>query len=39
VDFLSAGRGITCGPAADPNGPPLFDDVFVDPPVYREFLM
>lgn len=36
--FLSAGRGMTYGPAANPNGPPLFDNVFVDPPAYREFV-
>lgn len=36
--FLSAGRGMTYGPAANPNGPPLFDNVFVNPPAYREFL-
>lgn len=36
--FLSSGRGMTYGPAADPNGPPLFDNVFVNPTSYREFL-
>jgi len=36
--FLSSGRGMTYGPAANPNGPPLFDNVFVDPPAYREFV-
>jgi len=36
--FLSAGRGMTYGPAANPNGAPLFDNVFVHPAAYREFL-
>lgn len=36
--FLSAGRGMTYGPSANPNGPPLFDNVFVLPAAYREFL-
>jgi hypothetical protein len=36
--FLSAGRGMTYGPAANPNGPPLFDNVFVSPASYREFM-
>ncbi len=36
--FLSAGRGMTYGPSADPNGPPMFDNVFVDPAAYRYFL-
>ncbi len=35
--YLSSGRGMTYGPAANPNGPPLFDNIFVDPPAYREF--
>ena len=35
--FLSAGRGMTYGPAANPNGPPLFDNVFVHPAAYKEF--
>jgi hypothetical protein len=35
--FLSAGRGMTYGPAADPNGPPQFDNVFVHPAAYRHF--
>ncbi len=36
--FLSAGKGMTYGPAADPNGQPLFDNVFVNPAAYRDFL-
>jgi len=36
--FLSAGRGMTYGPSANPNGPPMFDNVFVNPAAYREFL-
>jgi Cytochrome P460 len=36
--FLSSGRGMTYGPSANPNGPPLFDNVFVNPEAYREFL-
>jgi hypothetical protein len=35
--FLSSGRGMTYGPSANPNGAPLFDNVFVDPAAYREF--
>lgn len=35
--FLSAGRGMTYGPSADPNGPPLFDNVFVNPAAYHAF--
>lgn len=26
------------GPSADPNGPPMFDYVFVGPAAYRQFL-
>ena len=36
--FLSAGRGMTYGPSANSNGPPRFDNVFVNPGAYREFL-
>ena len=36
--FLSAGKGMTYGPSADPNGPPRFDNVFVHPSAYRDFL-
>jgi Cytochrome P460 len=36
--FLSSGRGMTYGPSADPNGRPLFDNVFVNPAAYREFM-
>ena len=36
--FLSAGRGMTYGPSANPNGPPQFDNVFVNPAAYRSFL-
>ena len=36
--FLSSGRGMTYGPSANPNGPPLFDNVFVHPAAYREFV-
>ncbi len=36
--FLSAGKGMTYGPSANPNGPPMFDNVFVAPAAYREFL-
>jgi hypothetical protein len=35
--FLSAGKGMTYGPSANPNGPPMFDNVFVAPAAYREF--
>lgn len=35
--FLSSGLGMTYGPAANPNGSPLFDNVFVEPQAYREF--
>jgi len=36
--FLSSGSGMTYGPAANPNGPPLFDNVFVSPSAYRSFV-
>jgi hypothetical protein len=36
--FLSAGRGMTYGPSANPNGPPVFDNVFVNPAAYRGFV-
>ncbi len=36
--FLSAGRGMTYGQSASPNGLPFFDNVFVNPAAYREFL-
>ena len=36
--FLSSGRGMTYGPAADPNGAPQYDNVFVNPEGYREFV-
>lgn len=36
--FLSAGKGMTYGPAGNPNGPALFDNVFVNPAAYRDFL-
>ena len=36
--FLSSGLGMTYGPAANPNGTPLFDNVFVSPASYREFM-
>jgi len=36
--FLSAGRGMTYGPTADPHGPPQFDNVFVTPAAYRHFV-
>ena len=36
--FLSAGRGMTYGPTADPHGPPQFDNVFVNPAAYRHFV-
>lgn len=36
--FLSSGKGMTYGPSANPNGPPMFDNVFVNPPAYREFM-
>jgi hypothetical protein len=36
--FLSAGRGMTYGPSGNPNGPPLFDNVFVSPSAYRSFM-
>jgi len=29
---------MTYGPSATPNGPPLFDNVFVEPQAYREFV-
>lgn len=36
--FLSAGRGMTYGPAANPNGPPVFDNVFVNRAAHCAFL-
>lgn len=36
--FLSAGKGMTYGPSANPNGPPQFDNVFVNPEAYRGFV-
>jgi hypothetical protein len=38
--FLSSGSGMTYGPLAerDHAGPPLFDNVFVNPESYRSFL-
>src|SRR5580704_16296763 len=38
--FLSSGSGMTYGPigAAGRMGPPMFDNVFVNPRSYREFL-
>lgn len=36
--FLSSGRGMTYGPSANPNGPPVFDNVFVTPSAYRSFV-
>jgi hypothetical protein len=38
--FLSSGVGMTYGPigAANRMGPPMFDNVFVNPNSYREFL-
>ncbi len=36
--FLSAGRGMSYGPSANPNGPPVFDNVFVNPAAYQEFM-
>jgi hypothetical protein len=36
--FLSAGRGMTYGPAAGANAAPLFDNVFVLPSAYHAFL-
>jgi len=36
--FLSSGRGMTYGPSANPNGPPEFDNVFVNPAAYRAFV-
>jgi hypothetical protein len=36
--FLSSGKGMTYGPSANPNGPPMFDNVFVNPAAYREFM-
>jgi len=38
--FLSSGVGMTYGPigAAARMGPPMFDNVFVNPRSYREFL-
>jgi hypothetical protein len=36
--FLSAGRGMTYGPSANPDGPPQFDNVFVNPAAYRAFM-
>jgi hypothetical protein len=38
--FLSAGLGMTYGPAAEANQgrPPMFDNVFVNPAAYRYFL-
>jgi len=36
--FLSSGKGMTYGPASNPEGPPQFDNVFVNPAAYRAFL-
>ena len=38
--FLSSGLGMTYGPLGDANSnrPPLFDNVFVNPPAYQAFL-
>ncbi len=38
--FLSSGSGMTYGPIGDMGrmGPPMFDNVFVNPKSYREFL-
>lgn len=36
--FLSAGSGMTYGPSANPEGPPQFDNVFVNPSAYQAFL-
>jgi hypothetical protein len=38
--FLSSGVGMTYGPIGDAGrmGPPMFDNVFVNPKSYREFL-
>jgi hypothetical protein len=38
--FLSSGSGMTYGPLAERehSGPPLFDNVFVNPESYRSFL-
>ena len=36
--YLSSGRGMSYGPSADPNGPPVFDNVFVNPAAYRSFV-
>ncbi len=35
--FLSSGKGMSYGPTADPNGPPVFDNVFVNPDAYKAF--
>ena len=35
--FLSSGKGMTYGPSANPNGPPMFDNVFVNPASYKKF--
>ncbi len=36
--FLSSGLGMTYGPLGSATGEPRFDNVFVNPPAYREFL-
>ena len=38
--FLSSGVGMTYGPIAElgRNGPPMFDNIFVNPDAYRSFL-
>jgi hypothetical protein len=38
--FITSGLGMTYGPAgaADPNGRPMFDNVFANPAAYKAFL-
>jgi Cytochrome P460 len=36
--FLSSGLGMTYGPTARSDRPPAFDNVFVNPTSYREFM-
>jgi hypothetical protein len=36
--YLTSGLGMTYGPANDASGPPAFDNVFVTPAAYQEFM-
>ncbi len=36
--YFSSGRGMSYGPSSSPDGPTVFDNVFVNPAAYRAFL-